>query len=396
MPISLNFDPYIELSKGIIGLKELIYLLLHVGILVFGVLQYKKRKYLTFGIFWFYLVLSVESSFIPIRDVMFDHRVYLPSLGFFTILVLFFYPFLRKRKKVATFMIILLVLSYSFKSFKRNEVWENDLVFWQDVVSKPPVKARSYSFLGIEYMFAGKYSKALRAFNKSIEKDPGRWQEHNNKAVIYIALKQYEKALKEYDMCIKKDDSNPDHYINRAEIYLALGKLERFNKDLEIAESLGNVSDNAIYYALKGKYYLQIGKNNEAISNLDIAISIDPKDVDAINNRGIAKMRIQKYEESIIDFSTVIRIDHTFLHAFQNRGEAWFLSGNFNNSLADFNHVITKDKASGRSYKLRGLTYLKLRNYPLAYEDLKIAQKYGENLDPKMMQDLSNYLSGDI
>jgi hypothetical protein len=34
-----------------------------------------------FGIFWFFLALSVESSFIPIVDVIFEHRVYLPSVG---------------------------------------------------------------------------------------------------------------------------------------------------------------------------------------------------------------------------------------------------------------------------------------------------------------------------
>jgi hypothetical protein len=33
------------------------------------------------AIAWFFLTLSVESSVIPISDVMFEHRVYLPSAG---------------------------------------------------------------------------------------------------------------------------------------------------------------------------------------------------------------------------------------------------------------------------------------------------------------------------
>jgi len=36
-----------------------------------------------FGIFWFFMTLSVESSIIPIADVIFEHRLYLPSVGFF-------------------------------------------------------------------------------------------------------------------------------------------------------------------------------------------------------------------------------------------------------------------------------------------------------------------------
>ena len=37
----------------------------------------------SFGTFWIFLSLSVGSSVIPIADVIFEHRVYLPSAGFF-------------------------------------------------------------------------------------------------------------------------------------------------------------------------------------------------------------------------------------------------------------------------------------------------------------------------
>ncbi|MHC4502886.1 MAG: tetratricopeptide repeat protein, partial [Planctomycetota bacterium] len=40
-----------------------------------------------FGMIWFFVALSVESSIIPIVDVIFEHRVYLPSAGAFTALV---------------------------------------------------------------------------------------------------------------------------------------------------------------------------------------------------------------------------------------------------------------------------------------------------------------------
>ncbi len=42
-----------------------------------------------FFIFWFFILLSPTSSFIPILDVIYEHRLYLPSLGFFTLAALF-------------------------------------------------------------------------------------------------------------------------------------------------------------------------------------------------------------------------------------------------------------------------------------------------------------------
>jgi hypothetical protein len=41
----------------------------------------------SFFVFWYFIILSPTSSFIPIADVVFEHRVYLPSLGFFVIFV---------------------------------------------------------------------------------------------------------------------------------------------------------------------------------------------------------------------------------------------------------------------------------------------------------------------
>lgn len=41
-----------------------------------------------FFIFWYFIVLSPTSSIVPIIDAIYEHRVYLPSLGFFTILAL--------------------------------------------------------------------------------------------------------------------------------------------------------------------------------------------------------------------------------------------------------------------------------------------------------------------
>jgi hypothetical protein len=39
--------------------------------------------FISFGVLWFFITLSVESSVIPIKDVIAEHRVYLPSIGIF-------------------------------------------------------------------------------------------------------------------------------------------------------------------------------------------------------------------------------------------------------------------------------------------------------------------------
>lgn len=46
-----------------------------------------RMKVIAFSIFWYFILLSPTSSFIPIADVIYEHRVYLASLGFFAVFV---------------------------------------------------------------------------------------------------------------------------------------------------------------------------------------------------------------------------------------------------------------------------------------------------------------------
>lgn len=48
-----------------------------------------RGRIASYFILWFFITLSPTSSFIPIIDVIFEHRLYLASLGFFVITVLF-------------------------------------------------------------------------------------------------------------------------------------------------------------------------------------------------------------------------------------------------------------------------------------------------------------------
>lgn len=47
-----------------------------------------RKRAAGFFIFWYFIILSPTSSIVPIIDAIYEHRVYLPSLGFFAIFVL--------------------------------------------------------------------------------------------------------------------------------------------------------------------------------------------------------------------------------------------------------------------------------------------------------------------
>lgn len=86
-PVSLNLDYDWPIVRSVDGLTVLFFLFL-VALIVIGIAMFRKSRLFSFSIIWFFLTLSVTSSFIVIYDPIFEHRLYLPSVGFVTIIAL--------------------------------------------------------------------------------------------------------------------------------------------------------------------------------------------------------------------------------------------------------------------------------------------------------------------
>ena len=81
IPTNLNLDYDWPITRNI-DLQTILFFVLLTFIVVVAIKLYRKASLISFGIIWFFVTLSVTSSFIVIFDVIFEHRLYLPSIGF--------------------------------------------------------------------------------------------------------------------------------------------------------------------------------------------------------------------------------------------------------------------------------------------------------------------------
>ena len=89
VPINQNLDYNYGISRGL--LTPLTTLFGGIGIITFlglAVFLFKRQKVISFFILWFFLILAPTSSVAILPDVIFEHRMYLPSLGYFVIFAL--------------------------------------------------------------------------------------------------------------------------------------------------------------------------------------------------------------------------------------------------------------------------------------------------------------------
>jgi len=193
-PIGQNFDYDFPGSQSLLELPTLMSLLTLMLILAIAIQIRSRYKLISFGICWFFLTLSVESSIIPIRHVIFEHRLYLPSVGFCIVIGAGLHRLFKDRQNwVVSFLIIILTLS--FLTFQRNKVWQSRVAFWQDVIKKSPRKSRGYVNLGLSYMENNDNLLAIQHFDAAAALNPRSKGAYNLRGVVYTRFQQYGRAM---------------------------------------------------------------------------------------------------------------------------------------------------------------------------------------------------------
>jgi tetratricopeptide (TPR) repeat protein len=191
-----------------------------------------------FGIFWFFITLSVESSVIVIRDVIFEHRLYLPSLGIFltvtaiaTIGLIRLQQSFHKIYRITLPLVTGVILVLVGTTYTRNAVWGTWISIWSDTVAKSPNKPRAHNVLGIGYYYDLKFDKALQEYQEAVRLKPDFVEGYFNIGLVYKERKQYAELIPLYFKILSISVYDANHfaglYNDIGISYAELGELDR-------------------------------------------------------------------------------------------------------------------------------------------------------------------------
>ena len=83
-PVNLCVEHIVSVPETVKDPVVLISLFIVAAILVTGIVTLKKNKLISFGIFWFFItLLPVSNILVPVRNMMAERYLYIPSVGFF-------------------------------------------------------------------------------------------------------------------------------------------------------------------------------------------------------------------------------------------------------------------------------------------------------------------------
>jgi tetratricopeptide (TPR) repeat protein len=382
LPVNQNMDYDYPISHSLLEWHTLFGLLSLVGIFVAAIFLVRRYRLISFGIFWFFLTFSVESSVIPIsQNVIFEHRTYLPSIGFFLALTgVVFYFIWDRYRQVSVGVLVLLVLTNAVLTYERNKVWKSEYSLWADCLKKSPNKPRPLYGYGNALADAGNASEALTYYNKAIAIQPRFYLAYENRGNTRITMGDYEGAVADYEEALKINPYHASGHYNLGNALALQGKTGEATIHLKEAIRLRPEHDNAQYNL--GLASMRKGNVDEAMSYFQQANRMNPFDPETILNMGVIMARRGNLDRAMDYFVKALQIKPDYPEVHTNLGLALMQKGNLDEAVMHVREAIRLMPSNPENYFALGKILAKKGNLDEALADysraLHIKPDYAE------------------
>ena len=253
------------------------------------------------------------------------------------------------------------------------------------------IKEAHYN-LGIAYLEAGQYDRAVPEFEAAIKLDANFIGAHCALCRAYLEQNELEKASTSVRAALKLDtthqpalllcDTLTQAYYNKGKDHLDAEyyteAVSTFQKTLTLKADLGRSSqvsdiENKHIYAHLGVAYIRLEAYQEAIDALQNAIALDADLVDAHYYLGYAYVEQGSHDKAIPHLERAIAIAPNLKRAHYNLARAYRESGNLEAATHAVTETLRLDPNYQRAHELansikqahynRGITYLNDERY---------------------------------
>ncbi|MDF1578576.1 MAG: tetratricopeptide repeat protein [Desulfurivibrionaceae bacterium] len=225
LPGRLNLDHHFLVSRSWLDPTNTALALLGLALLaILAVRLARRQRLLSFGIIWFLGNLAIESTVVPL-ELVFEHRLYLPSMLLLAALA----AFVRERlpdNHAPPAVALVLVLLLSFWTCQRNQVWAGPLTLWRDCAAKSPDKARVHGNFGVALKRAGRLEEAETHFRTTVALDPAFFEAYNNLGNLMAMRGRPREAEPFYRRALAIKPDNPVLHVNLGNALMDMWRLE--------------------------------------------------------------------------------------------------------------------------------------------------------------------------
>ncbi len=280
-PSRLSLEHDVIISTSVFAPISTFFSLVVLGWILIFVWFFRHRySLITYGLAWYFVNLVIESSVIPL-ELIFEHRLYLPSVGLALSAIALCTELssrlagkLDLRQKIALAWAFCMICGalLSLLTFSRNEVWSNPLSVYGDSVKKAPLHPRAWCNYGKALLQEGRFQESLEASEKAITLGKDKFEHHLATATnVVLSLMEL---------------GSPEEAAQRGEYYL--------NNKPKLADE-GNYPHLLLVIALANQ---RAGNLIEAYEKVDEAMKWMQRLPSSQETRGLAEVDLRQIVES--------------------------------------------------------------------------------------------------
>jgi len=337
-PFGQNVDYMYPFKSGFFdGWTPLAFLFV-AGIVFAGVWCFKKRPIISLGIFWFLITLSVESSIIPIRDALFEHRLYLPMFGFALVTACLVFCFLPIKRFWRLVIAAAVIMGLGCATYLRNEVYHDRVSLWSDVVSKSAENHRALYNLANALRDQGRLEDAIESYEKSLTIKPNYVEAHDNLGVVLMESGRLDDAIGHFGKALNARPLDAMLHCNLGTALMRKGRLKEavghYEKALRRKPTLVEARNNL------GIAYARQGNLEEAAHHFSEALRVEPGNSEIHKNLGFALMLRGDMDGSVVHLSEAVRLKPDFAEAHDLLGRALTRRGDYERAIRHFERAL--------------------------------------------------------
>jgi Tfp pilus assembly protein PilF len=256
----------------------------------------------------FFLILAPTSSIMPIDDLAFEHRMYLPlaavvvlavvaaTFALEALTVLFDWRRITRilvaGGTLASVLAVLVVLT-----LWRNQDYQSRVSIWRTVVTARPDNDRGHYNLAKALVGAGKIAEAGEEFRRTFEIKPDHADAHADLGLALAAGGDWKKAERHYREALRIQPNHPVAHNSLGSLLFKQGKVEEAMAHFEAA--LQTYPDYATAHFNLAQALVSQGQLEAAILHYEDALRIRPDLLQAPEIlRAIRQRLIEKAQQS--------------------------------------------------------------------------------------------------
>jgi len=291
----------------------------------YGAIRHRRWA---FPAMWILAILAPTSSVLPLPDVVFEHRMYLPLAGVLAMAVVGGYVLIgslplagrRWAQRAAVGVALLVTLAFAGLTWQRNTDYRTEEAMWREVIHARPGSLRAYVSLSTALLAEHRPGDALVVARALLDRVP------DYQGVPFAELERRWKARPETPVIEYAMAHN-----NVGAAYLALDRNAEAEPHFREAARVVPRAYWAHSNLAKALYFQ--GRRAEAVASWRTAVALQPKDQQTQTYLAVALAAGGQDREAIEHFRAALELNPD--DAFVRAQLAWTLATHADAALRD-------------------------------------------------------------